>query len=195
MQSLRNLASLTICVVSLCPAPLRAQDPPASAPPSSQPQPKPKKNVDSAVNSAPDQPQWDPLRAEKDLEVGKYYMKKGDVDAAIDRFEDATTAKPTSATWISIPTPKTATKSARKSKNSTRKSTKRKLSYSGSDPVGPTFKQISCHPEGRAVCALKDLNLCTKHTFSVEILRLSSSDSLRRTDAPYSSWFENSKFV
>jgi len=50
--------------------------------------------VDSAVNSAPDQPQWDPLRAEKDLEVGKYYMKRGDVDAAIDRFEDATTAKP-----------------------------------------------------------------------------------------------------
>ncbi len=28
------------------------------------------------------------------LEVGQYYMKKGDVDAAIDRFQDATTAKP-----------------------------------------------------------------------------------------------------
>lgn len=37
---------------------------------------------------------WDPLRAEKDLEVGKYYMDKGDVDAAIDRFQDATRAKP-----------------------------------------------------------------------------------------------------
>ena len=37
---------------------------------------------------------WDPLRAEKDLEVGQYYMRKGDVDAAIDRFEDATLAKP-----------------------------------------------------------------------------------------------------
>ncbi len=37
---------------------------------------------------------WDPLRAEKDLEVGQYYMKKGDVDAAIDRFQDATLAKP-----------------------------------------------------------------------------------------------------
>ena len=32
---------------------------------------------------------WDPLRAEKDLEVGQYYMKKGDMDAAIDRFQDA----------------------------------------------------------------------------------------------------------
>jgi tetratricopeptide (TPR) repeat protein len=37
---------------------------------------------------------WDPLRAEKDIEVGQYYMRKGDVDAAIDRFQDATIAKP-----------------------------------------------------------------------------------------------------
>ncbi len=37
---------------------------------------------------------WDPLRAEKDLEVGQYCMKKGDVDAAIDRFQDAALAKP-----------------------------------------------------------------------------------------------------
>jgi tetratricopeptide (TPR) repeat protein len=92
--SLGIRASLMMCGVFLFSAPMRAQDPPANAPPPSQPQPKPKKNVDSAVKSAPDQPQWDPLRAEKDLEVGKYYMKKGDVDAAIDRFEDATTAKP-----------------------------------------------------------------------------------------------------
>lgn len=63
-------------------------------PPKQQDQPKPKPNTDSAVNSAPDQPKWDPLRAEKDIEVGKYYMRKGDVDAAIDRFLDATEAKP-----------------------------------------------------------------------------------------------------
>ena len=31
---------------------------------------------------------------EKDLEVGQYYMRKGDLDAAIDRFQDATEAKP-----------------------------------------------------------------------------------------------------
>src|ERR1700676_1601502 len=55
---------------------------------------KPKKNADSAVNSAPGQPVWDPQRAEKDIEVGKYYVRKGDIDAAIDRFEDATIAKP-----------------------------------------------------------------------------------------------------
>jgi tetratricopeptide (TPR) repeat protein len=81
--------------------PLRAQDPPASSskPPDSAPPPPPtktkdKQKSDSATKSAADQPTWDPLRAEKDLEVGKYYMKKGDLDAAIDRFEDAAAAKP-----------------------------------------------------------------------------------------------------
>jgi tetratricopeptide (TPR) repeat protein len=56
--------------------------------------PKPKPNTDSATQNAPDQPMWDPLRAEKDIEVGQYYLKKGDVDAAIDRFQDAALAKP-----------------------------------------------------------------------------------------------------
>jgi tetratricopeptide (TPR) repeat protein len=57
---------------------------------------KPKTNTqtDSATKNAEDQPKWDPLRAEKDLEVGKYYMKTGNVDAAIDRFQDAIEAKP-----------------------------------------------------------------------------------------------------
>jgi tetratricopeptide (TPR) repeat protein len=97
---LRNLASLFAFGVGLWAAPLRAQIPPTtSAPPpppptEDQPKRKSKPNTDSAVQSAPGQPQWDPLRAEKDLQVGKYYMKKGDVDAAIDRFEDATLAKP-----------------------------------------------------------------------------------------------------
>lgn len=51
-------------------------------------------NKDSATNSAPDQPKWDPLRAEKDIEVGEHYMHKGDYDAAIDRFQDAIESKP-----------------------------------------------------------------------------------------------------
>ena len=58
------------------------------------PKPKPNSSSDHATQNAPDQPTWDPLRAEKDLEVGQYYMHKGDVDAAIDRFEDAALAKP-----------------------------------------------------------------------------------------------------
>lgn len=55
---------------------------------------KQKKDTESATKNAPDQPMWDPLRAEKDIEIGKYYMNKGDVDAAMDRFQDAILAKP-----------------------------------------------------------------------------------------------------
>jgi tetratricopeptide (TPR) repeat protein len=69
---------------------------PADAPPAtpSAKKPLPKKNQDNATESSDEQPKWDPLRAEKDIQVGQYYMKKGDVDAAIDRFQDATVAKP-----------------------------------------------------------------------------------------------------
>src|ERR1700720_3729946 len=78
---------------------LRAQDPASesSSKPADSPAPKKpdkKQKPDTATQNAPDQPSWDPLRAEKDLEVGQYYMRKGDLDAAIDRFQDATTAKP-----------------------------------------------------------------------------------------------------
>ena len=51
-------------------------------------------NKDSATKNAPDQPKWDPLRAENDIEVGQHYMHKGDYDAAIDRFQDAIDSKP-----------------------------------------------------------------------------------------------------
>jgi len=78
-----------------------AQDPPqessskpASPPDDMKPKSAAKQKKDTATQNAPDQPTWDPLRAEKDMEVGQYYMKKGDVDAAIDRFQDATVAKP-----------------------------------------------------------------------------------------------------
>ncbi|MGB2663032.1 MAG: tetratricopeptide repeat protein [Candidatus Acidiferrum sp.] len=88
-----------IAVAAVCfAAPLAfAQDqppPPPQPPPGPQEPAKPKPNTDSAVQSAPDQPKWDPLRAEKDLQVGKYYMDKGDFDAAIDRFMDAADSKP-----------------------------------------------------------------------------------------------------
>jgi tetratricopeptide (TPR) repeat protein len=67
---------------------------PADAPPPPPTKPPAKQKKDTATQNTPDQPTWDPLRAEKDLEVGQFYMKKGDVDAAIDRFQDATIAKP-----------------------------------------------------------------------------------------------------
>lgn len=66
---------------------------PASAKKTDRP-PKDSTNKDSATKNAPDQPKWDPLRAENDIEVGEHYMHKGDYDAAIDRFQDAIEAKP-----------------------------------------------------------------------------------------------------
>jgi len=98
-----QLAIPILCAVFLLPAApqARAQDPPqessskpANPPDDLKPKSKAKQKKDTATQNAPDQPTWDPLRAEKDLEVGQYYMRKGDVDAAIDRFQDATIAKP-----------------------------------------------------------------------------------------------------
>jgi tetratricopeptide (TPR) repeat protein len=69
--------------------------PPPDNPPAPADQSKPAKpNTDTPDQNAPDQPKWDPLRAERDMQVGTYYMHKGDLDAAIDRFEDAALAKP-----------------------------------------------------------------------------------------------------
>jgi tetratricopeptide (TPR) repeat protein len=90
------IAAMAMAGAAAPPASLQdpASPPPPQTPPKPQDPSKPKPNTDSAVESAPDQPKWDPLRAEKDLQVGKYYMNKGDLDAAIDRFLDAAEAKP-----------------------------------------------------------------------------------------------------
>ncbi len=37
---------------------------------------------------------FDPYHAEKSVQIGEFYMKKGNYDAAIDRFQDATRYKP-----------------------------------------------------------------------------------------------------
>jgi tetratricopeptide (TPR) repeat protein len=37
---------------------------------------------------------YDPYTAEKDVDVGMFYLHKGDVDAAIDRFKDAIQSRP-----------------------------------------------------------------------------------------------------
>jgi tetratricopeptide (TPR) repeat protein len=95
----RNAFCLAILALLMLAAQLResaqeSSSKPADAPPAPQPKSPAKPNKDTATKSAPDQPTWDPLRAEKDLEVGQYYMKRGDYDAAIDRFNDAIEAKP-----------------------------------------------------------------------------------------------------
>lgn len=101
MRFLKRILVLAAVSALFASLPAHAQDPPkessskpASPPDDMKPKSTAKKKNDTATQNAPDQPAWDPLRAEKDLEVGQYYMKKGDLDAAIDRFQDATTAKP-----------------------------------------------------------------------------------------------------
>jgi len=97
MKIRHSIRILAVFSVLLAASAGKAQNPPpdsSSKPPDAPPKSSGKQNKDSATQSAPDQPIWDPLRAEKDLEVGQYYMRKGDVDAAIDRFQDAIIAKP-----------------------------------------------------------------------------------------------------
>ncbi len=42
----------------------------------------------------PEAPAYDPYHAEKSIEVGRYYLKKGNYDAAIERFQEAVRYKP-----------------------------------------------------------------------------------------------------
>jgi hypothetical protein len=80
--------------------------PPGSQPPDRQPSdwgpPKPtlpkktpKDNpASSSQPSGANDANYDPFHAAQDMEVGKFYMHKGDSDAAIDRFKHAITLKP-----------------------------------------------------------------------------------------------------
>jgi tetratricopeptide (TPR) repeat protein len=100
-RSLLSLAAFVLLIAPTSHAQVSQGESSSSAPkpqpPGAPDSPHPKSNKkpkDTPTNSAADQPTWDPLRAEKDLEVGQFYLKKGDLDAAIDRFQDAATAKP-----------------------------------------------------------------------------------------------------
>src|SRR3984893_2729155 len=65
--------------------------PPAETPPIS---PSPPPPPPAEVTPAPPEHVFDPLHAEKSIEVGTFYLKKGNYDAAIDRFMDATRFQP-----------------------------------------------------------------------------------------------------
>jgi|SRR5215472_12524673 len=47
-----------------------------------------------AEPAAPPEPAFDPYHAEKSIEVGTFYYRKGDYDAAIDRFAEAARYQP-----------------------------------------------------------------------------------------------------
>ena len=50
--------------------------------------------AEPAAPEVPAEPVYDPLRANKSVEVGTFYMKRGNYEAAIERFLDATRFEP-----------------------------------------------------------------------------------------------------
>jgi len=72
------------------PPPPPSETPPVS--PSTPPRPPP-----AEASPEPAAPVFDPLHAERSIEIGTFYLKQGHYDAAIDRFEDATRYQPTLA--------------------------------------------------------------------------------------------------
>jgi tetratricopeptide (TPR) repeat protein len=51
--------------------------------------PAPKQSNSLPMPGTEDKSTYDPFHAQQDVDVGKFYLNKGDVDAAIARFEDA----------------------------------------------------------------------------------------------------------
>lgn len=101
---------MAMALAALFAAPARAQQknqaPPGSPPAnpsgesSSSPNgpPAPPADTSSGESSSSSTPKapprsdlttYDPVTAEEDVEVGQFYMRKGDIDAAIGRFQDA----------------------------------------------------------------------------------------------------------
>jgi hypothetical protein len=75
-----------------------AASPAAPIDPSIPPPPPP----DDAV-AAPSAPVFDPLHAGRSLDVGEFYLKKGNYDAAIDRFQEAARYQPKLAKpWLML---------------------------------------------------------------------------------------------
>ncbi|HEY7825784.1 MAG TPA: tetratricopeptide repeat protein [Candidatus Acidoferrales bacterium] len=90
LQKLRKFALFAVLVVMAASARAQAPNPQKTAPPAQTKQPPAASDSSSSpAAAAADQPQWDPFHAEQDVEVGTFYMHKGDSDAAIGRFEDA----------------------------------------------------------------------------------------------------------
>ena len=95
-----NLASAAFLLALLAVIPARAQEqpqqqtpPPAPASPAPQKPAQPK----AAAQDKPDpedDPKYDAFHAEQDIDVGMFYLHKGDTDAAILRFEHAAGLRP-----------------------------------------------------------------------------------------------------
>src|SRR5947207_14767846 len=92
----RTIPAFAVTFLLLAVSPSHAQDPqqessskpqdssskPASPPDDMKPKSTAKQKKDTATKNPADQPAWDPLRTQQDLEVGPYYKKKRELDAA-----------------------------------------------------------------------------------------------------------------
>jgi len=75
-------------------APASPAPKPAPVDPRSSGPAKPDEPPAPAVPEPPAQPVLDPVGAKRSLDVGTFYLKKGDYDAAIDRFKEAADRQP-----------------------------------------------------------------------------------------------------
>jgi len=102
-QMVFNLAFAAFLLLVLAAIPARAQEqpqqqtpppaPPAPASPAPQKPTQPKATAQDKPDPE-DDPKWDAFHAEQDIDVGMFYMHKGDTDAAILRFEHAAGLRP-----------------------------------------------------------------------------------------------------
>jgi hypothetical protein len=87
------------------PPPAETPAAPTTAPPSATSQPidptipplPPSAETTPDPPAAPSGPVFDPLHAERSIDVGTFYLRKGSYDAAIDRFVEASNYQPTLA--------------------------------------------------------------------------------------------------
>jgi tetratricopeptide (TPR) repeat protein len=100
-RTLFQIALAALLLVILSPCAVRGQSQPPQTPPPT-PQDQPPKAQDqkqsaakstvppqTSASTTTDPAPYDPFHAEQDVEVGTFYMHKGDLDAAIPRFEHA----------------------------------------------------------------------------------------------------------
>jgi tetratricopeptide (TPR) repeat protein len=87
MRRLSPLLLLMLLAVPAWCARQSGQNPPDSPPSSAKPSPSPPVPHEEIAPS-------DPPNAEKDVEVASYYMRKGDMNAAIPRLQEAVQLKP-----------------------------------------------------------------------------------------------------
>ncbi len=79
-------------------APASSAAPAKPIDPSVPPPPPPAEDVASDAAAAPSEPVFDPLHAQRSLDIGIFYLRKGVYDAAIDRLIESSNYQPGVAT-------------------------------------------------------------------------------------------------